>query len=450
MTHHTATHSASFIIDVNTDNAYTSAMISTTHLDPDPLAGDQLFKRLDELATISEHAEHLTRTYLTATHREAATLIERWMQLAGMNTRMDAVGNVIGRYEGQQADSPALMLGSHYDTVQNAGQYDGMYGVVVAIGCVEALHRQQLRLPHALEIIAFADEEGVRFNATLIGSRAIAGTLSPALLDTQDAAGITMKQALDTYGLDSGAVSQAAYPASSLLGYAELHIEQGPVLIDRDLPVGVVTAIAGASRFQVTVTGLSGHAGTVPMPLRQDAAAAAAEMVLLVERLASGEDDLTGTVGVLEIPNGATNVIAGSARFTVDMRSGSDTLRQSAVAELRQGIEAICTKRNVTASLQPMHDAPAVQCDTKLTTLMTNAVEAHDIPVIQLPSGAGHDAMAIAELTPVTMLFVRCGNGGISHHPDETMTPADAETGGRVLLTFLEKFGQQATTAASD
>ncbi len=419
-------------------------MISTTHLDPDPLAGNQLFKRLDELATISEHPDHLTRTYLTVKHREAATLIERWMQLAGMTTRMDAVGNVIGRYEGTEPGSAAFMLGSHYDTVQNAGRYDGMYGVVVAIACIEALNRQQLRLPHALEVIAFADEEGVRFNATLIGSRAIAGTLATSLLDTSDASGITLKEALQSYGLDADAIPQAAYSASSLLGYAELHIEQGPVLIDQALPVGVVTAIAGASRFSITVTGLSGHAGTVPMPLRQDAAAAAAEMVLLVERLTSGDNDLTGTVGTLNVPNGATNVIAGLAQFTVDIRSGSDTLRRTTVDKLTEEINAISHRRNVTVDIQTTHDAPAVLCDSNLTSLMTDAVAVHNIPVKQLPSGAGHDAMAIADVTPVTMLFVRCGNGGISHHPDETMTPDDAETGGRVLLTFLESVGKKA------
>ena len=415
-------------------------MISTTHLNPDPLSGQQLFKRLDELATYSEHPDHLTRTYLTAKHREAATLIEQWMQLAGMTTHMDAVGNVIGRYEGSEPGSAALMLGSHYDTVQNAGRYDGMYGLIVAIACVEALHRQQLRLPQALEVVAFADEEGVRFNATLIGSRAIAGTLDASLPDTQDADGITLRQALTTYGLNPDLIPQAAYSPSALLGYIELHIEQGPVLIDQALPVGVVTSIAGASRFSVTVTGLSGHAGTVPMGLRQDAAAAAAEMVLLVEQLASEDNDLTGTVGELTIPNGATNVIAGKAVFSVDIRSGSDSLRLRAVEQLTQGIDDICQRRHVTANMTPTHDAPAVQCNTALTNLLADAVTAHGVSVLQLPSGAGHDAMAIADVTPVTMLFVRCGNGGISHHPDETMTPDDAEIGGRVLLTFLSSF----------
>jgi allantoate deiminase len=360
------------------------------------------------------------------------------MKAAGMTTRLDPVANVIGRYEAATPDQPALLLGSHLDTVVNAGRYDGALGVVLPIVCVEHLHRRGERLPFAIEIIAFGDEEGVRFQSTLIGSRAVAGTLDPALLAKADCDGITLGGALETFGLNPNSIAQATRTPDDILAYVEVHIEQGPVLEAEELPVGVVTSIAGATRMAATVTGLAGHAGTVPMTMRQDALAGAAEMILYVETRCSAPETV-GTVGQIDAQPGAVNVIPGSVQFSIDVRAGDDGCRLSTVADIRQRFEDIASRRGLGTTVVETHANPSCTCDPALMEKLATAVAAEGFDVCRLPSGAGHDAMALADLTPVAMLFVRCEHG-VSHHPAESMTAEDADAAARVLLNFLRNF----------
>ncbi|CAH2602506.1 N-carbamoyl-L-amino acid hydrolase [Rhodovastum atsumiense] len=408
-------------------------------LSDDPLSGAALLARIDALAAISQDPGRLTRLYLTPEHRHANDLVAGWMRAAGMAVREDAAGNVVGRYEGRTPGLPALLLGSHLDTVRDAGRFDGMLGVVAAIAVVEALHRQGRRLDFAIEVIGFWEEEGARFQPSLIGSSAVAGTLACDPDAVRDADGVTLAEALRGFGLDPAALPRAARSQAEGLAYVELHIEQGPVLEAAEQPVGIVTAIAGATRSAVTVAGRAGHAGTVPMELRCDAMAAAAEMILAVEAVAAGAHGLVATVGQIAAEPGAINVIPGRVRFTVDLRAGDDALRAERMAALRRRLHAIATRRHVTMTIETLHDSPAAACDAGLMRGLAAAVRADGIVAPTLASGAGHDAMALAKLWPMAMLFVRCA-GGISHHPAESVTAADAETGARVLLRFVETF----------
>ncbi len=401
--------------------------------------GREMMARLDALATFTETPDvGLTRTYLTPTLRQAGDQLIAWMRDAGMVAAYDAIGNVVGRYEGTNAKAPALILGSHYDTVRNAGKYDGPYGIIAALAVIESLQAQNRRLPFPIEIIAFGDEEGVRFKSTLIGSRAVAGTLDPSTFDLMDRDGISMGQALSVFGGDATQLATVTRKKGSVRGYIELHIEQGPVLTAEKLPVGVVTSIAGASRFTITFTGQTGHAGTVPMKLRRDAAAAAAEFIIAVETRCSASPSLVGTVGMVTIPGSAANVIAGSVEISLDVRAETDKLRKAAVSDLKRNLSDICKRRRIKSTVHQTHDANAVVCDARLMHALSTSVEDAGLRVFKLPSGAGHDAMAMADLCPVAMLFVRCGNGGISHDPREIMTAADAETGARVLLGAVD------------
>jgi allantoate deiminase len=398
-------------------------------------SGADLMRQLDHLATFTETpGAGLTRTYLTPQLKAAGQQLITWMQAAGMTARFDALGNIIGRYPGTDERAPALLLGSHYDSVRNAGKYDGPYGIVAALAVVESLHQAKHRLPFPLEIVAFGDEEGVRFESTLIGSRGLAGTLDPAVFASKDASGVSMAQALAAFGCDAKKYASAAKSRGSARGYIELHIEQGPVLTAEKLPVGIVTSIAGASRFMITLTGEAGHAGTVPMGMRKDAAAGAAEFILAVERRCAAAPTLVGTVGMVTTPGGATNVVPGVVELSLDVRAETDPVRKAAVADLRAALKEICKRRGLKATLTPTHDAKAVQCDKRLRLALAAAVEAQGVRAFELPSGAGHDAMAMADLCPVAMLFVRCGNGGISHDPREIMTARDAAVGAQVLL----------------
>jgi allantoate deiminase len=384
----------------------------------------------------------LTRTYLTAEHHAAATRLTQWMQEAGMRVRRDAVGNVIGRYEGAQPLAPTLATGSHFDTVRNAGKYDGNLGILLPIACIDAWHRSGTRFPHAIEVIGFAEEEGVRFKATLLGSRALAGTFDTAVLDNMDRDGVTMRSVIDNAGLGfhSRDIGKAAYPPGALKAFVEVHIEQGPVLLNEHLPLGIVTAISGATRFAVDIEGLAGHAGTVPMPARQDAAAAAAEITLFIENRCAQVDGLVGTVGQFNVPDGAANVVPGRAVFTIDIRAGDDVVRRAAVEDVLHAIEAISARRRVKAAVRTTHAANSVPCAPWLQQQLRAAVDHAGLPQRDLPSGAGHDAMAMAAVADVAMLFVRCGNGGISHHPAEIMTAEDAAQAARVFSLFVEQF----------
>ena len=377
--------------------------------------------------------------FLSAEQRAANDLVLGWMREAGMSARLDEIGNCAGRYEGERPGLPCLMLGSHLDTVRDAGKYDGMLGVVTAIECVHALHARGRRMPFAIEVLGFADEEGVRFGATLLGSRTLAGTFEAALLDKVDADGIRMRDALARFGLDATRIAPAARKREAVLAYAELHIEQGPVLEAEGLPVGVVTAINGGNRLQVAIEGEAGHAGTVPMRLRRDALAAGAECVLAIEARCASVADLVGTVGRLTVAPGATNVIPGKASFTIDVRSPRDADRLAAVADLRRAMQEICARRGVGLAVDPTHEGRTAACAPWLREQIGRAIAAEDLPVRELPSGAGHDGMALVDLTDIGMLFVRC-KGGISHNPAEAIDLEDVDVSARVFLRFIEGF----------
>lgn len=403
------------------------------------LDAGRILARCDELARHSELPGGLTRVFLSPESRAATELVLGWMREAGMQARLDAIGNAAGRYEGAAPGAPCLMLGSHLDTVRDAGRYDGMLGVVTAIECVQALHAAGRRLPFAIEVVGFGDEEGVRFGTTLLGSRAVAGIFDPAVLALRDSGGTTLEKALRDFGLDPAAIPALARKSGEVLAYAELHIEQGPVLEAEGLPVGVVTAINGFSRLRVTLAGMAGHAGTVPMHLRRDALAAAAECVLAVERVARRVPELVGTVGRLEAKPGAINVIPGEAMFTIDFRAPRDELREEAVALSLSEVRSIAEKRKVGVRVEPLQSLGVTRCAERLMAQMDEAVAAEGVKVRRLASGAGHDGMALKAITDIAMLFVRCKDG-ISHHPAESITRDDAALAARVLHRFIANF----------
>ncbi|HEV2611017.1 MAG TPA: allantoate amidohydrolase [Noviherbaspirillum sp.] len=405
-----------------------------------PEFGGEILARADMLAQWSDDESALTCAYMTEAHRRVAAQLAQWMRDAGMQVAVDAVGNVVGRYLSDDPDAKTLITGSHYDTVRNAGKYDGREGILLPITAVRHLYERGEKLPFHLEVIGFAEEEGVRFQSTFLGSSAVAGLFDMALLDRSDAAGITMRDALQAAGHEPGAIPALARDPSGLLGFIEVHIEQGPVLLEQGLPVGVVTSIAGSNRYLLDLAGTAGHAGTTPMTMRKDAAAAAAEIVLYVERRCSREPALVGTVGQLQVPEGSVNVIPGACRLSLDIRAADDAVREAAVADVLKEIEAVCARRRIDFELTPIVSAQAAPCAPWLMEQLEAAVARHGVPPLRLPSGAGHDAMMMARITDVAMLFTRCGNGGISHHPLETMTADDADLSCRVFLDFLRNF----------
>jgi len=401
--------------------------------------GAALIRRLDDLAEFSSEKSALTRLYLSPEHKAAALQTMAWMSEAGMKSIIDAVGNVVGRYDGKVPELPALLLGSHIDTVRNAGKYDGNLGVLTAIAAVAELNRTGERLPFAIEVIAFGDEEGVRFPVALTGSRAVAGTLDPAALDAEDRDGISVREALQHFGCNPFDIPAVPRRRQDVLGYVEIHIEQGPVLEAEDLPVGVVTAINGASRFEIEVDGQAGHAGTVPMGLRKDALAAAAEMILAVERRGAATPRLVATVGRIEAQPGAANVIPDKACFSIDIRAPADTDRTAAIGDLEREFRAIASRRTVGVKLKRTYDELAATCEPWLVEQLGAAVTRLGIRTLRLPSGAGHDGLAMVALCPIGMLFVRC-KSGISHNPAESIMVEDADVAVRVLLDFLRHF----------
>jgi N-carbamoyl-L-amino-acid hydrolase len=405
-----------------------------------PALGDTIMAWAEVLGAWSDDDANLTCAYMTAAHRKTAAQIATWMREAGMQVSIDAIGNVIGRYRSDNPDAKTLMTGSHYDTVRNGGKYDGREGILLPIAVVRHLHERGEKLPFHLEIVGFSEEEGVRFKSTFLGSNAMAGRFDMALLDKADADGVTMRAALQDAGHDVDEIAGIARNPDDLLGFVEVHIEQGPVLLERGLPVGIVTSIAGCCRYLIELTGVAGHAGTTPMSMRNDAAAAAAEILLYVETRCGKEESLVGTVGQLEVPNGSVNVIPRACRFSLDVRAADDAIRDAAVADILKQIDAICARRRIEAKLECILKAPAVPCAPWLMQQLAAATGRAGVKPFELTSGAGHDAMAIAAITDVAMLFTRCGNGGISHNPLETMTADDAEISAQVLLDFLRRF----------
>jgi OHCU decarboxylase len=407
-----------------------------------PVLGASVMDWAEQIAAWSEDENALTCTYMSQAHRRTAQQLLLWMEEAGMQAHIDAVGNVVGRYLSPDPLAKTLMTGSHYDTVRNGGKYDGREGILLAIAVVRQLHQRGETLPFHFEIIAFSEEEGVRYKSTFLGSNAIIGAFDMALLDLTDRDGISMRDAITSAGHDPEAIAAIARNPADLLGYVEVHIEQGPVLLQRDLPVGIVTSIAGSSRYLVQLKGVASHAGTTPMNMRKDAAAAAAEIILYVEQRCSSDQHgaLVGTVGQLQVPHGSTNVIPGACLLSLDIRAARDDIRDAAVADVLQQIEAICARRHIDCKLEQTVSAAAAPCAPWLMHQLTEATERAGVAPFELASGAGHDAMTIARITDVAMLFTRCGNGGISHNPLETMTADDAEISAQILLDFLRNF----------
>ena len=408
-----------------------------------PVFGNAIMAQSETLAAWTDGEPGLTCAYLTEAHRNTAQQLATWMRAAGMEATIDAVGNVVGRYVSDNPEAKTFITGSHYDTVCNAGKYDGRQGILLPIAVVQHLHQRQQKLPFHLEVIGFSEEEGVRFKSTFLGSSAVIGQFDPALLDKSDADGITLREALILAGHDPNSIAAIARDPNDILGYLEVHIEQGPVLLKQNLPVGIVTSIAGSSRYAVELSGVASHAGTTPMNMRKDAAVAAAEIVLYVEQRCSQVPALVGTVGQLQVPNGSVNVIPNTCRFSLDIRAEQDAVREQAVQDILNKIDEVCTRRCIGFSVNQLMSTPAVQCAARLMAQLEKSTQKAGVPILKLPSGAGHDAMLMAKITDVAMLFTRCGNGGISHNPLETMTADDADISAQIFLDFLRNLADR-------
>lgn len=406
-----------------------------------PEAGQQVWDWSAALATHTDAMADtdgvtpLTVTYLTPAHQACAAQLQQWMHDCGFDeVRLDAVGNVVGVFHGSTPDAKRLLTGSHYDTVRNGGRYDGRLGILVPMACVQALHRQGKRLPFGIEVVGFAEEEGQRYSATFLGSSALVGDFNPDWLTQTDADGITMLHAMKDAGLPASldAIAAEKRNPDRYLGFVEVHIEQGPVLDALDMPLGVVTSINGSTRYAIDLIGTASHAGTTPMPLRHDAAAAAAELILYVEQRARQDSDSpdgpsVGTVGILNVPNGSINVIPGRCRLTLDLRAPVDAQRNALTQDVLAELATICQRRGVQLDAQHLLTAAAAPCAPQWQTQWSNAIDQCGLPVHRLPSGAGHDAMKLHQIMSQGMLFVRGGNAGISHNPLETITSDDAQ-----------------------
>lgn len=407
---------------------------------PETPSGARAVARCDELrvAPYSDMEGGLFRAYLTPAYDAAQKAVAAWMEAAGMRVHIDAAANLVGRYEGHLGHAPALVIGSHLDSVRDGGPYDGPLGIMLGIEAVAVLHAEGKRLPFPIEVYAFGDEEGSRFPAAMLTSRAVAGTLDAAALDITDTAGVTLAEALVTMP----DYLTAARAPDTTLAYLEAHIEQGPVLEADGLAVGTVTGIAAQLRYAVTVKGMAGHAGTATMRLRRDALAGAAAMVLAVEQIARADNsDVVATVGVLQALPGAPNVIPGEVRFTIDVRSGAESRRDAVAEAILARLAEIADARALEMDVAPIHDLAASPSDPALMDMMDGAIAAAGQPVRRLVSGAGHDAMNMAALCPTAMLFIRCREG-ISHNPAEHVEPADAGIALQVMLGFIDRLGE--------
>jgi allantoate deiminase len=391
------------------------------------------------IAQMSEEPGRITRRFLTPPVHDVHAHLRRRMESIGMTVHTDAAGNLRGQWRPADARDKRLILGSHIDTVPDAGAFDGVLGVVLAIELVEISQELKLRLP--IEVIAFSEEEGVRFGVPFLGSRAAAGRFDTALLNLKDSGGISLEKAIRDFGLDPGKISDAALDADAL-GFVEIHIEQGPILESEGLPVAAVTAIVGQTRLSLEFRGHANHSGTTPMHLRRDALAGAAEWISAVESLAQKTGGLIATVGKIEVEPNATNVIAGVARVSLDVRHADDASRKSAVEILLAQAHAIATRRGLKLQTARQMDQPAVPMDERLTAFLAAAIDAAGLPAKQMPSGAGHDAMVMAARVPASMLFLR-SPGGISHHPDESVLEEDVETALNVGCKFLQRLATE-------
>ena len=411
----------------------------------EPLAlGERAQAMIDALATISAEPDKLTRLFLSPEHKRAAVLVGEWMRRAGLTVRMDAVGTMHGLLpagmEGPRARK-RLLVGSHLDTVVDGGRFDGNLGVVAGIVAADELRARGIRLPFALEVLAFGDEEGVRYPKTLISSSAIAGTVDASVLELVDAGGMTMRNALAEFGADAEHITAESYSRPDVLGYLEVHIEQGPVLEQAGEPLGVVSAIASQGRYRFSVRGEAGHAGTVPMAVRHDALAAAAEMLLTIEQVARKgvKSSLVATVGEIRAAPGASNVIPGTVEFSLDLRASDDAARVAAAGEIRAATRQIGIRRGVVVGIETVHEKPVATCAPRLRKAIAAGIESvTGSRPRELMSGAGHDGQAMVHLTDIGMIFVRC-RAGISHNPLEFVTVADVGLAVEVLIRTILK-----------
>lgn len=399
--------------------------------------GPRIMALADHLAQWSEQEGALTVTFFSPAHKRVAAELDALLRAAGMDVRSDPLGNVIGRYASGNPDAKTLLVGSHYDTVRDGGKYDGRLGILAPLAVIEHLHRSGQRLPFNLELLCFSEEEGVRFPVGYLGSQAIAGKFDPQNLEKTDDHGIALRTVLEEAAVDVNALGILARDPSDLIGYVEIHIEQGPSLLAANLPIAVVTTIAGAVRHRIAVTGEAGHAGTVPMQFRHDAAAAAAEMILALERRCRGHASLVGTVGQLVVPNGAMNVIPGRCEFSTDIRAATNEMRDAAVMDVLVAFNEIARARGVKVEAAEVLRMSAVPLSPFLQERLAASARRLGVEPLLLPSGAGHDAAMMASLCQSAMLFVRCGNGGVSHSPREIITEDDADFAARVLFDFL-------------
>ena len=414
-----------------------------------PALGNEVWDWHEQLAAHTDpgYSEkgQLTVTYLTDAHRACAAQIASQMRACGFDeVAIDAVGNVVGRYRAGKRDARTLMTGSHFDTVRNGGKYDGRLGIFVPMACVRELQRAGVRLPYHIEVVGFAEEEGQRYKATFLGSGALIGDFRPEWLDQQDADGITMRDAMRHAGLRVEDIDALKRNPRDYLGFVEVHIEQGPVLNELDLPLGIVTSINGSVRYAVDVTGTACHAGTTPMDRRSDAAAAVAELILAAEQRATQDGDSVATVGQLLVPNGSTNVVPGRCQFTLDMRAPNDRQRDDLVRDIFLRLEEICERRQVRYTLEETMRAAAAPSAPALQAHWERAVDGLGVPLHHMPSGAGHDAMKLHEVMPQAMLFVRGQNSGISHNPLESTTSDDMQLAVDAFLALLHQLADEA------
>ncbi|MFO1266802.1 MAG: 2-oxo-4-hydroxy-4-carboxy-5-ureidoimidazoline decarboxylase [Rubrivivax sp.] len=415
-----------------------------------PDDGNRVWDWAEQLARHSDpgfaEAGQLTVTYLTEAHRACARDLAQWMRedCGFDHVHIDAVGNVVGVYEGSDAKAPRLLTGSHYDTVRNGGKYDGRLGIFVPMAVVRELKRSSKRLKHGLEVVGFAEEEGQRYKATFLGSGAITGHFDAAWLDQQDADGVPMREAMRAAGLASGgpdglaAIAKLKRDPARYLGFVEVHIEQGPVLNELDLPLGIVTSINGSVRYLCEITGQASHAGTTPMDRRRDAAAAAAQLVLFLEARAGAVPDLVGTVGMLDVPAGSINVVPGRCRFSLDIRATTDEVRDACVRDTLAELARLAKRRGLQYSAEMTIRAAAAPSAPAWQQRWEAAVQHLGLPVFRMPSGAGHDAMKLHEVMPQAMLFVRGQNSGISHNPLESTANEDIELAVRAFRHLYE------------
>lgn len=408
-----------------------------TRMSSNDALGQRLMERLDQAAAFSQPGAGVTRLFCSDEHRRLLPLLETWMTQAGLTPELDAAGTLVGRSPRALAGEPTLILGSHQDTVTEGGKYDGMLGVVLPLLALEALRAQGVELDYGVEVVAFGDEEGTRFQSTLVGSRALAGTFDPAMLDARDSDGIRLGEALAAFGGDPRRLSSLARDPGKTLGFVEVHIEQGPVLEQEGLAVGVVTALTGIERHRISVIGKAGHAGTTPMAGRHDALVGASEMIMEADRWLSAGEELVGVVGKLDVRPNAVNVIPAEVLFTLELRSPERAKRLAGRERILHAMKDIASRRGLGLDIEPTYQAEGVPCADWLIEALEAACTATGEPTRRLFSGAGHDGLAMHDLTDIGMLFVRCRDG-LSHHPDEAISAADAEAATRLIMAMLK------------